>query len=176
MATQKEIEFIKTQARKFSKALEPIVVRDDILILGSREERRFPRVGCAKASRLFGHFLLEKKILTHLILGKFCAHNETEHTWLEYEGCIIDLTCCQFDGLPRRSTCEYFCGDPMCPHTEELPLIPKCPYECPFISETRLEWYSKYWPEKLRKSKDIRDTHLTEKEQKILKEIKMSDQ
>lgn len=176
MVTQKEIELIKAQALKFSKALEPIVVRENIIILGGRGERRFPRAGCATASRLFGHFLLEKKILTHLILGKFCDHNETEHTWLEHEGCIIDLTCCQFDGLPRRSTCDYFCGDPMCHHTEELLPIPKCPYECPFISETGLEWYSDNWPKELRERRNIRSTHLTEKEQKILNEIEMSDQ
>lgn len=175
MSTQKEIELIKTQALKFSKALEPIAVRDNIIILGGRGERRFPRAGCAKASRLFGHLLLEKKVFTNLILSKFCNDHEIEHTWLEHEGCIIDLTCCQFDGLPRRTTCEYFCSEPRCGHTEELPPIPKCPYECPFISGTGLEWYSDNWPKELRESKNIRTTHLTENEQNILKEIEMSD-
>lgn len=175
MVTQKEIELIKAQAQKFSKALGPIVVRDNIIALGGNGEPRFPKAGCATASRLFGHFLLEKKIVTNRIEGKFCNDHETEHVWLEYEDWIIDLTCCQFDGSPRRTKCTRYCPDPICCHTEELPPIPKCPYECPFISETRLEWYSDNWPEKLRKSKDIRDTHLTEDEQKILNEIEMSD-
>lgn len=72
----------------------------------------FPNGGCRFSSILFGLLLRNHKIVTTLVEGWQClkcddcknedCKDRREHVWLEYDGWIIDLTCCQFDGFPQQ--------------------------------------------------------------------------
>lgn len=97
--------------------------------LGYRTPFQFPMGGCAKSSRLFGQLLLRDGVRTDLVVGQYRDDKEREHTWLEHDTCVIDLTCCQFDG-----------SNP----------VAKCPYANPHVSKSNISWYSQYWPQELR--------------------------
>jgi hypothetical protein len=103
--TVKEIVRQHGNDRRFAPGFVPLGVR-----LGF-----FPNGGCRFASILFALILRRRDIITTLVTGWQCPKCDEydecvrreckarrEHTWLEYDGCVIDLTRCQFGDFPER--------------------------------------------------------------------------
>ena len=159
MTNHEEIEAIKKSALEFSKVLRAIVIdmpEDKILQtlpLGGQGKTCFPNGGCRAASNLFGHFLLERGIVKKIYqcTYEFIGDRGIEHTWLEYGNCIIDLTCCQYDGSLD---------------------VPPCPYKCPLVSDSDRDWYSTNWPSEFRQCQNVSEITLHVRYREILDNIK----
>lgn len=159
MIRYNEIKTIRNIAIGFSKVLRAIVMdvpEDKISLtfpLGGPGENCFPNGGCSTSSNLFGLFLLEKGIVNRIdkCTYEFIGKTEITHTWLNYDDCIIDLTCCQFDNSPD---------------------VPSCPYDCPLVSVVDRDWHTTNWVSEFSQGQNVSDTTLNDVYREILDNIK----